>query len=61
MYVFCVGGPAEALEELEEYYRSFVGLNDIIKKKETLWILCFEDRESAVAAQWQMEVNGAKG
>ena len=55
---FCVGGPD--LEEREEYFNSFNGIEKIIKQEKNIWILVFEDVESARAAQWQMEMNGAK-
>ena len=56
---FCVGGPN--LEEKEDYFMSLVGIVKIIKRKKNIWILVFEDMESAQAAQWQLELNGAKG
>ena len=61
MVAFCVGGPEKALKEAEEFYRNFVGLTDIVKKTENIWILCFENKESAISAQWQLEIYGAKG
>jgi len=61
MTAFCVGGPEEALNKSEEFYRNFVGLTDIVKRTENIWILCFEDRESAISAQWQLEIYGARG
>lgn len=53
---FCVGGPD--LEEKEEYFMSLNGIRKIIKQQKYIWILMFDDMESAKAAQWQMELNG---
>ena len=55
---FCVGGPD--LEEKEEYFMSLNGIRKIIKRQKYIWILLFDDMESAKAAQWQMELNGMK-
>ena len=61
MVAFCVGGQAEALEQSEDFYQGLIGITDIIKKTKNIWILCFENKESAVVAQWQLEILGAKG
>lgn len=55
---FCVGGPD--LEEKEEYFLSLNGIRKIVKRQKYIWILLFDDMESAKAAQWQMELNGAQ-
>ena len=56
---FVIGGPW--LEENEALFREYEGLTEILKPKQNLWILVFRARESAICAQWQMELQGAKG
>lgn len=56
---FCVGGPD--LEKMEEYFLSLNGIRKIVKQKKNIWILVFANKESARAAQWQMDLNGAEG
>lgn len=69
MFCFVVGcRPAEPeaqvqfmrmLEEVQEYE----GLQEILVNTDTPWkaVLCFEDQESATAAQWMLSLNGAEG
>lgn len=68
MFCFVVGcKPAEPeaqnqffrmLEEVQEYD----GLEEILVNPDTPWkaVLCFEDQESATAAQWMLSLNGAE-
>ena len=61
MVSFVVGGPAWDMEIREPLFREFVGLVAIEKCKPGIWVLHFVDKESATAAQWQLDLNGAHG
>ena len=61
MVSFVVGGPAWDMEIREPLFRELVGLAAIEKCQPGIWVLHFVDRESATAAQWQLDLNGAHG
>ena len=61
MVAFLVGSEdPDALRKSEEYYRELEGLLQIAKQTDHLWLLVFRDKESANAAQWQLDINGAR-
>ena len=56
-------GTREDLEAAMEYVQEFEGLKEIKISEDYpgIAILCFDTKESAQAAQWMLELNGAEG
>lgn len=66
MIAFVIGSKSGTREDLESaigYVQEFEGLKEIRVSDEYpgLAILCFDTKESAQAAQWMLELNGAEG
>ena len=64
MCAFCFGyipDDEETREALDAELRNLVGLIDIDKRRSDIWILCFQDRETANAAQNVLDLYGVKG
>ena len=59
MVAFIVSGEPGNLERDREFYENLEGLAKIKEITEETFVLYFEDREHAIAAQWMMDLNGA--
>lgn len=68
MFCFVVGCEPAVPEAQSQFYRmleevsEYEGLEEILMNPDTPWkaVLCFADNESAVAAQWMLNLNGAE-
>ena len=58
-YGFLVGGPPEQIRMVEELMEGNDGYMGMEIVGEGLYLLTFSDRESAITAQWILEMNKA--
>lgn len=61
MVAFCIGSEEKIDDSVEDFIKELIGLKEIRKRQENLWILVFEDEESAINAQILLDLNGANG
>ena len=61
MVAFCIGSEEKIDDSVEDFIKELIGLKEIRKRQENLWILVFEDKESAINAQILLDLNGANG
>ena len=61
MVAFVFGSEERIEEEFEDFLKEMIGLVEIKKHRDNLWLLVFEDKESAINAQMLLELNGVHG